>query len=1667
MDNISSVRYINHLGGTKSKQLADLAKEFWHFCLDRNIMLQAEYLPVKRKRCTGDRGKVVGSVERVKETPRMRNNWGRCPKVRQSEVKSPIYFVNISVTKEDSSHEILQKKLMEISADLPKLINSVKAQELNENEVVLLSGLMSGRRCSGIDASQISWPAEVCLLQCATALRDRAPGCIILELNKFLLGLELVQESNLQPDTAPLRAEDDTNCSVSSIEEDFLTASEQLEEETDVDNCKGDPSRDIKKIGGKGAESLQDKKISGASSKKEDYLHRGETVTGSDSHFAKRFQMETTGRTESSVDKFLQGTDTVSGTHLRRLSSLGENLEGFIEFTDGRRKSFQEQSKRESHAEQAEESNNQQNMVNKTDHCINSFEDPATTGQYATNLAECVLQDAFIRLSQSETSFTEEAAVSISAGSPVLSDVISKKDPPLASRSWNELPKIVIVQSPDSYDNPTEWVDESNWLEHESPTDVSEFWAEEDRILGPSQSSLEVALACAASVIGTISSPQTAERIKLEQEARVDGEIATSEQQVSEVARFPSIAPGTEYSVPSALCGMTQVASAVAVCGLGEQKEMPYPATSNGLLAAADASAAVTLHCSIALGSSMEKLKDNIAKVLLKEASVVLTGPCKYKNIGEFIESMNERILSSVSSSKLVHVEDVNTDDLAHNLSDAILRHSAEEANRRLQADDSNACTKTQSAFVATATELLFNVMHFTCKKMSDLAQSGDLPFDLMDDKDKASESESRENQHEDLISLPVAQRTVDHWNGTQLTHLCKNKNELTHELISHKHPQCDVTEGTALPTESSCCSNGQTQMHVRKLGSKQYMKRESYRRHHNEHRAVLARENTVNTDECNHSIHDQGSIDGMINSGSQEKINYEGSISKDFTSNLFPHSSYMLHPSHAVISMKHANSNYSVADFADDLAETVVSMATEIAAICLENSHGKQPWFCAWKKGSECLMTSCRTVKRKKDTSSGSAVVRRHRPPRLSEIKKKTDEHPELKERLMNRVVDESINLDDAPDPANAFVNEVASKIMNLTESSVADAMWQGQNMSRNRLYCDRWSRGKASSYESIPEEDLDVKSLVNTLGPGNILGQPFSRTSSVSKQSSCESITDEFSRFMVNQMENEGREFELLLDYYAAKNANNILNSALQQVSRRNSHLSVRTSCLSKQSSTESITEEFYRYMLKEIDKENKDIQSYRNTAEWTNSLRPPSPRTPFCFRQSSMPCNRSSSARLTVNTPVKANSLDGFARSGSRDFLSLQPSSAVSSINLCKSDSCLYQSCQMDQATDMLIHETWSSSIEALMRKNKIIVDSTEDSEVDSSPKGSPAHMDNYANKLAADIVQSGKSLIVHQQDSLDNTTKGGLNSKNNTQDYYKDKDRQGLTKGSLMTDSSMSVHKPDIPAGPREVPLIQIEREQREETEGENKGNIVEMTFSEDSRSSELDGKRSISSAEVRALQGGNAQGAEVVPDELSRPVHPTPLSSSEDSTGSWSQLANEEENPEDVSSFLQLSEQSMSSNSNSSTTSSVAAMDLEACLEVISSTPTADIKVEEKHLTKETQENTDECTSGLSVGTASCQQDVSVINIDLEPECTDSELRATLQWIAASQLGIPSIYFRKSQEHKIQKFLEVTHLVQAKSWKVGDLFSALILHCKMQEQGSKVAPSFFDWLLELG
>ncbi|NWU92433.1 SPKAP protein, partial [Upupa epops] len=1570
------------------------------------------------------------------------------------------------------------QRLISISPNLPKLISSMNVQPPKENEIILLSGLATGDLQAGYEVPQCRWLADVCLVQCARGDRKNSTSCIIFEINKFLIGLELVQERQLQIEAHILKPEDDTNCSVSSIEEDFLTASEHLEDDNEADECRtgheklsvSEVSADVKKNKGKGFESVHYRKARLPFIPEGRYVNQDNTATAV-TEAVNVVAEDGTLQTEKKLEQEILSSKDLAGRVTSSFSATDFTSEaGNPRSVHGLEDAFLTKMAKEEPGPPSDPTVKGSGKTEREDCAgIQKSNLPlqnkqVTTGQYATNLAESVLQDAFIRLSQSQTTFNEETAVSISAGSSCKSEDVS------ASQSWNELPKIVIVQSPDSSENVSDWPGSafpSLWTESESPAELLDYF-EDEHPNGHGQSALEVALACAATVIGTISSPQAAEKFKWDQEDTdlKSGAVDTKEPHTASSQLLDDCA-GTEYSFPSALCGMTQVASAVAVCGLGKMKEEKHPAALSGLLSDTQTSAAVALHCSIAVGSSMEKLNDSIAEALVKEASTILTKPNTYRNVRHFMESINGKIIETAARPRIPHTSEIIRDELAQNLSNIILRHSIEEVRKkRQQQSRSENSSSTQDVFMDTANELLFNVMYFTCKKMNDIRQVEECSplFSEGTKAEKVTRAERRATQ--------ATARETSHGTSASkdLGNITNTGKSSTDDLSSQENlePPSSAAGHNALVAKTS-----PKKRHLRRTAGDCYksLNQSNHHCHENDsqekdNESFSDRENPFAKEDGRHSDQKQLPSSATMSTEIQAEHPCDAALNNDVQVSLSLLGNPILLPAQPMLP---SPDKYCLTDFAEELAETVVSMATEIAAICLENSNGKQPWFCAWKRGNDYLVTqslSGRTMKRKKETHANSSIVRKHRAPRLSEIKRKTDEHPELKERLMNRVVDESINLEDMPDSVNIFANEVAAKIMNLTELSMVDNIWQGPNYPRNRLHCERWSRAKASSCESIPEEDSDSKASFNTLSLMNTLGQSISQTSSVSKQSSCESITDEFSRFMVNQMENEGRGFDLLLDYYAGKNANNILTSALQQIAKKNGHLNVRPSCPSKQSSTESITEEFYRYMLREIEKENKDnVSSPRNTKDWCGSLLSPSLRSPFCFRQSSVPDSRLSGSRLTVNIPVKANSLDGFAHHH-QDSLSIQPVSTVASSGLCKSDSCLYQRCKTDQITDMLIHETWENSIESLMRKNKIIADEAEATEADQFHSNSPPHVEQYANRLAANIVESGKNVIVVRQDSCYCTSTEHMPEGKHPQSIplsLAEPKRDGL----IVDEKSPGC----LPAGQnREVPLIQIETDQQDEIDKDSES-LSPHSPSGKGQSKEklreaIDGKHTVSSSLLNSCSGQSRSDTEITAETKTAEELPHHQSSSEESTGSWSQLANDEDNPEDTSSYLQLSERSLS-NGNSSTTSSLGIMDLEIYQENMLPSPMINELVEEKVFHKEQTENTEESTSGLSVGTTNCQKDLLVINFDLEPECPDAELRATLQWIAASELGIPTIYFKKSQENRIEKFLDVVQLVQRKCWKVGDIFHAVVQYCKLSEERRTMTPSLFDWILELG
>ncbi|KAI1893819.1 hypothetical protein AGOR_G00127600 [Albula goreensis] len=1423
-----------------------------------------------------------------------------------------VCFVNLDQRNVDHHDDSYVKKLASVSPDLPKLINSLNVRQTKENEILLLSGLEAANTCPSDSAHhQGHRAADVCLVQCAGGQSLTKPSSIIFQINKFLIGLESGQEQQPHSRSAARRGEDDTNRSVSSIEEDFLTASEYL-----GDDSEEDPFRTDAETGDAAIEPLAEGM-------------RSSRTLSKRAHLSKQDGSEDSEVTICATSKAPPGS-CLCGATPQKASRQTESA-----------------------------------------------------GHYATNLAESVLQDAFIRLSQDTSTFTTEAAVSVSAGT-------CTEDLPHARTRSFELPKIVIVQSPDNCEGAAEWPGSMSSAEQDATHQP--FVTEPCPILPPGHppKAVELALACAANVIGTISSPQVTEKLTLEADP---GE--------EEAEGGEEDSTGVDYSLSSAVCSMAQVVGAVAVvdlaggtdeAGVIEPSGETY-SPSIGLLSAAQASTAITLHCNVAEGTSIQPFCTNIAEVLLNEASEVLSQPGEYKSIADFLESTHYKIMDAVTHQKKASVDEMEVDDFVHAISDSIFKHAIEKAMKRKELEaPGKDVPDIQGFLLDSVNSLLFDVLCITSKKISDISKCNRMSH-------VRGEGEVLSRDYETAIK-PSRESLNQLQTGLSQPENSEHQHSLPHcadkpSAFSGKKKEGIVQEEEE-PTGSSCPLKVKDQQKASQTTGSSSTVRES---------ADLLSQPCKTTRLTNSADpkHALTEVSAQIDTSSTvEKI--RNTIGRDNEQKSLLSPQHSLSSSGPLVMMKMEEEYRSpVSCFADDLASTVVSMATELAAICLENSSGKQPWFCALKGGAgpgpEAYLLPCRTAMRRKEVQSSTVVTKKHRPPRLSEIKRKTEEQPELMERLVNRVMDESGIPDEPSDPFAAFASEVTAKIMNCPELSVVDTSKPGQP--RNRLQCERWSRGKAASYESIPEEDPDASNLARTLGLGTRLGQNLSRGSSISKQSSCESITDEFSRFMVNQMESEGRGFDLLLDYYAGKNASSILSAAMQQVvSKKNGHLNVRSACVSKQSSTESITEEFYRFMLRDLDKENRDFGVIK-TKEWSNSLLPPSPRSPFCIRQSSMPDRRSSDSRLTVNSPIKANSFDGFARNMHGDTLNIYPTSSVSATGLCKSDSCLYKRGQTDQITDMLIHETWSSSIESLMRKNKIIAD-PEDSEDLEGLGDSQPHVELFANRLAADIVESGKSALGGQQEvpvgrqplPVGERRRGFKQSHPGSGRSRSSQDQQTSGGGSdFVCVTPSRVH--------REVPLIHIEGDQRDEVAED-----AEKTRHHPAETpTVIPPHRSTGRAPVRRSRNGN------------------------------------------------------------SSASSLGLADLEAFPEIHPSRLISET-AEKKSSLKGSQENVDEGISGLSVGGSSSHRELLVVNFDLDPEGVDSELRAALQWIAASQLGVPTIYFRRSQERQMEKFLEVVQLVSLKSWRVSQLFSAVVEYCKLQEDsGGHPVPSLFDWLLE--
>ncbi|KAK7882319.1 hypothetical protein WMY93_028493 [Mugilogobius chulae] len=217
---------------------------------------------------------------------------------------------------------------------------------------------------------------------------------------------------------------------------------------------------------------------------------------------------------------------------------------------------------------------------------------------------------------------------------------------------------------------------------------------------------------------------------------------------------------------------------------------------------------------------------------------------------------------------------------------------------------------------------------------------------------------------------------------------------------------------------------------------------------------------------------------------------------------------------------------------------------------------------------------------------------------------------------------------------------------------------------------------------------------------------------------------------------------------------------------------------------------------------------------------------------------------------------------------------------------------------------------------------------------------------------------------------------------------------------------------------------------------------------------------------------SSQGREVTESTVSQQ-----LSVGDDSLGSWSNLSFEDEHPDDNSSFLHLSD---SSNGNSSSWSSLG-LEGEACEECLSSPSDSD------HIEDKDTENKEESIGTVCTDRTEVQAPRSVLvilnsdvlervwghsNVTLDPQ-----LRSLLQWVAASMADIPQLQLNPDRE--LQQLPAVVQKLREKKWRVGELLHSLLRYCEdspaqsqLQFREESVQASrestripLFQWLLE--
>ncbi|NXY43326.1 AKA11 protein, partial [Ceuthmochares aereus] len=547
--------------------------------------------------------------------------------------------------------------------------------------------------------------------------------------------------------------------------------------------------------------------------------------------------------------------------------------------------------------------------------------------------------------------------------------------------------------------------------------------------------------------------------------------------------------------------------------------------------------------------------------------------------------------------------------------------------------------------------------------------------------------------------------------------------------------------------------------------------------------------------------------------------------------------------------------------------------------------------------------------------------------------------------------------------------------------------------------------------------------------------LPQGVGTTGLTSKYPSCESVTDEYADHIIRVLKREGGNAELLMDQYASRLVYRSIKSGLQQAARKTK----------------------WRYSKKTFLGQNAQVNAKLEQVKAVNT--DVIQQVKSCIRH----CDDQMYERSISTSRAECTELLYFTESLARSITcDVRKKLKMSGPCLPKSltDSCLYKRTAFDEVTGDLIKTRFSRTSLPFCPDHKLY-HSTGSLNENGYSEDIIQAIEQYARKVADDTLEMSLESAVlrvaenrRSGDRLSYTEKLSPFSGTVCRCCSMKEHRYCMdsTSHHLPTQESSIPVRHLLHSGlggacqkrrvfQLDIPKIHVDVEQKTDFSDMGATAVIgkagDLSYTSLTADSGI-GQDGVSFAESLTTEimtsvmtniGQTAnvssvgrEGFHSVESIISQQMS---LSIGDDSTGSWSNLSFEDEHPDESSSFLHLSD------------------------------------------SDGTEDKDEDCKDAVE-GLEQTRKTLAVVNIDLEPNLMDAQLRLALQWLAASETEVSDLHFHDTATATME-FVFLSRRLRERDWKVGDLLQAVLKYCEMIEKVSdgeqSLNKSLVDWLLE--